>query len=646
MPWPFRPKAPKDQPRLPSPPERGAPDPEPSDFNVGDVVISAGTQQSGAPAVQDAKRRPLKDPFILPDGIDGVVKGVEQDHIFVAFGTLVSPADLEVEPQTGQSIKVPKGGVDTPAGRLPAGQPMFVLAQQDDNTLRVRTMMKFRKEDWFNKQLPDRRKWGFRNRVGRLLGDGPARASMPFGDYCFCVEEMPGDLRGPEDRACPGWYGYLKNTLAMDGDSVDVMLGPNWRSDPTVTVIEQIDARTGGTYQFKTLCGFDDPIKAFLKLWPDDMLGSFDVYTKNAYFECILPLLNLRHRGLGLQGWHEARVDRATGLLKVPYYEGDKLDGGHSRCEVWGLPDAKGQIGWLYYPKGGTRARVAHHAPLVQLGNKRQAQTRPRIVVVQAGPRSAESCPGQDGKTVDIVKHIEDVLTNRHAFNVDVIDLAVHDADDIVRPCKGCVSTSAFHCQYPCSCYGPGSAAEDLKDLMYTQSVYDKLEACAGMVFVTPVHWGAGTTQLKAMFDRLVCANLTVTVDEAIELLDGEIKNPEKTRALSKSEAYDHMLRNHLEGRYAAFVVHGDDGADECTKGDYPPSYDPAEDPLRDPKTTVLPYVNQLRYSGVYVPGDLVQGMNINLGLNYAEANDAGVDGMLQVATDVVNRLVEYIRNA
>ncbi len=986
MPWPFsrRPKTPDDQPTLPSPPERGAPDPQPSAFNVGDVVVAAGANQSGAVAVQDAKRRPLKDPIVVPDGIDGVVKGVEEDLIFVAFGVLIDSNNLDLP--VGAKMKVPAEGLETPAGRLPAGQPLFVLGQPDPDTLRVRTMLKFRKEDWFNKQAPDRRKWGFRHRAGRLVGDGPARGSMPFGDHCFCIEDFPGELRGPEDRECPGWYGYLKNTLAMDGDSVDVLLGPEWRRDPTVTVVEQLDAHTGATYQFKTIAGFDDPIAAFLKLWPDEMLGRFDVYTREAYFECVLPLLNFRHRGLGLLGWHERREDRATGLLKVPLYEGDKLDGGHTKSEIWGLPDAKGQIGYVYYAKPGRTARRTPASPLVKIP-RRKAQTRPRIVVVQGGPRSAQSCPGQDGKTVDIVKHVKEVLTNRLAFNVDVIDLAVHDADDIVRPCKGCVSTSSLHCHWPCiaegqrvattrgllpieevregdqlttgrvtrawktksnaevfdlvlsdgrvlratadhpvrvrsvvkrnasgrvygdewvpvsdlkpgmrvpfpreeiafpvradedvklalmaglvfgdgtwasdtplwyfhdsesahledvrdavpewvsvrrcsepgmsvvtwsketgrrltarfgrkgdrvpvetmrdaskdevvaflrgwfatdgsaclrkgrasvtlynksfdclrdaqillqrlgirssvyrgngtttlrgkehprgaqllikrdvarfrdvvgfsmtkkqsvlaqslprkrtnwpapwgkvvkiipagtadvydltvedshefivegvpvhncSCFGPGSAAEDLKDLMYEQDVYAKLEACAGMVFVTPVHWGAASAQMKAMFDRLVCANLTVTTEEAIEIFDGKIKDPEKTREASKSGAYDHLLRNHLEGRYAAFLVHGDDGADEYDDGNYPPSYDPEEDVLRDPKLAVFPLVNQLRYSGVFVPGDLVQGLNINVGLGYAEANDAGVDGMLQVATDTVNRLAEYLSN-
>ena len=905
MPW-TRPKTPDDQPTLPSPPERGAPDPQPSAFNVGDVVVAAGANQSGAVAVQDANRRPLKDPIVVPDGIDGVVKGVEEDLIFVAFGVLIDSNNLN--PPTGAKLKVPKEGLETPAGRLPAGQPLFVLGQPDPDTLRVRTMLKFRKEDWFNKQAPDRRKWGFRHRAGRLVGDGPARGSMPFGDHCFCIEHFPGELRGPEDRECPGWYGYLKNTLAMDGDSVDLLLGPEWRRDPTVTVVEQLDARTGATYQFKTIAGFDDPIAAFLKLWPDEMLGRFDVYTREAYFECVLPLLNFRHRGLGLLGWHERREDRATGLLKVPLYEGDKLDGGHTKSEIWGLPDAKGQIGYVYYAKPGRTARRTPASPLVKI-TRRKAQTRPRIVVVQGSPRSAQSCPGQDGKTVDIVKHVEEVLTNRLAFNVDVIDLAVHDADDIVRPCKGCVSTSSLHCHWPCiaegqrvattrgllpieevregdqlttgrvtrawktksnaevfdlvlsdgrvlratanhpvrvrsvvkrnasgrvygdewvpvsdlkpgmrvpfpreeiafpvradedvklalmeglafgngtwesdrvpvetmrdaskaeviaflrgwfatagsvchrasvtlysksfdclrdaqillqrlgirsfvyrgdgtttpravikrdvarfrdviglsvlaqsrqanwpapwgkvveiipagtadvydltvedshefivegvpvhncSCFGPGSAAEDLKDLMYEQDVYAKLEACAGMVFVTPVHWGAASTQMKAMFDRLVCANLTVTTEEAIEIFDGKIKDPEKTREASKSGAYDHLLRNHLKGRYAAFLVHGDDGADEYDDGNYPPSYDPEEDVLRDPKLAVFPLVNQLRYSGVFVPGDLVQGLNINVGLGYAEANDAGVDGMLQVATDTVSRLAEYLSN-
>lgn len=155
-----------------SPPERGAPDPEPSDFNVGDVVVSAGREQSGAPAVADERRRPLAQSFVLPDGIDGTVKGVDKDLLFVAFGVNIDPRELGqepgTEPEVGQVFKAPKEGVETPAGHLPRGTRLFFLGSPDPTTWRMRTMLHFSKEDFFNKQLPDKRKWGSRISYGRL----------------------------------------------------------------------------------------------------------------------------------------------------------------------------------------------------------------------------------------------------------------------------------------------------------------------------------------------------------------------------------------------------------------------------------------------------------------------------------------------
>ena len=83
------------------------------------------------------------------------------------------------------------------------------------------------------------------------------------------------------------------------------------------------------------------------------------------------------------------------------------------------------------------------------------------------------------------------------------------------------------------------------------------------------------------------------------------------------------MLRNHLEGKVAAFYVHGDDGADDYDGKELPDSY---QDVLDDgfsgnPKSTVMPYVMQLKYSGVYVPNELIEAFYVNKGVDYNIAN-------------------------
>ncbi len=82
------------------------------------------------------------------------------------------------------------------------------------------------------------------------------------------------------------------------------------------------------------------------------------------------------------------------------------------------------------------------------------------------------------------------------------------------------------------------------------------------------------------------------------------------------------MLRNHLEGKVAAFYVHGDDGAKDYTKNPLPESYDVMMDPFSiDPKSAVLPYIMQMKYSGVFVPDELVQAFHINKGIDYYTSN-------------------------
>ena len=89
------------------------------------------------------------------------------------------------------------------------------------------------------------------------------------------------------------------------------------------------------------------------------------------------------------------------------------------------------------------------------------------------------------------------------------------------------------------------------------------------------------------------------------------IKDPKVTGKLSKDKKYDSLLRNHLEGKVAGFYVHGDDGADDYSNRELPPSYDVMDDGFQNnPKNVVMSFINQLKYSGVYVPDELVQAFN------------------------------------
>ena len=247
---------------------------------------------------------------------------------------------------------------------------------------------------------------------------------------------------------------------------------------------------------------------------------------------------------------------------------------------------------------------------------------KPRVLVFQGSPRDPDTCSGMISKTHKIVDYITKKWS--HFIDFEIVDLAVnHKKKPIIQPCKGCISTAGgFHCHFPCSCYFKSDTEKP--DLLKELDVYRKLQECDAFLIVSPIHWHSLSTQIKALFDRIVCVNLTLTVEDAQKLMGkGMTKNSEITGKFSKSGKFDDMLRNHIEGKVAAFFVHGDDGADDYLGKELPESYlDVLDDGFsNNPKSTVMPYVMQLKYSGVFVPDNLVEVFYINRGVDYYVAN-------------------------
>lgn len=247
--------------------------------------------------------------------------------------------------------------------------------------------------------------------------------------------------------------------------------------------------------------------------------------------------------------------------------------------------------------------------------------TKPRIVVIQGSPRTKKSCSGGDSKSGILVKKILAELGD--GIKTDVFDLCIRDDEPKVQPCKGCISTSnGYQCHYPCSCYIKNSEKEP--DYMHDKDVYRKMEKADGFIVFSPVHWYAVTTQVKAFFDRLVCVNLTLTVDQAKKYMGENIKNPDVTRKLEISGQYSGLLKNHYEGKVGAFFIHGNNGANDYANKKIPLSLinDHKEEKAFSIKDSVMPIVHQCRYSGIYVPDNLIQAHHIGENDSYAEGND------------------------
>ena len=172
----------------------------------------------------------------------------------------------------------------------------------------------------------------------------------------------------------------------------------------------------------------------------------------------------------------------------------------------------------------------------------------PRILIVNGSSRSEHTCPGEMSKTWRLVKIAEPVFQEM-GFAVDILDLSrlASEFGKQIHPCKSCVSTAMPLCHWPCSCY-PNYSLGQTDDWM--NEIYPLWVAAHGIMIVAPVNWYHAPTGLKAMIDRLVCA-------------DGGNPDPSSTHGKKADEAKALELKGwcypkHLDGRHFAVVVHGD----------------------------------------------------------------------------------------
>lgn len=264
------------------------------------------------------------------------------------------------------------------------------------------------------------------------------------------------------------------------------------------------------------------------------------------------------------------------------------------------------------------------------------------IVAFQGSPRTKDSCSGGDSKTKFLLNKALKQITQD--VKVTVIDLKVMDTDPQIRPCKGCIGTSnGFHCHYPCSCYDKNDGTNDL---MHEKDVYGKLDKADGFVVFTPVHWYAPSSQVKALFDRLVCTNLTLTREDAKKLYGKDIKDPKKTIEAEQSGKYRDLLKNHYEGKVAAFFIHGDDGADDYVNRRMPLSMTEMKGEYYiSPKDAIMPIVNQCRYSGIFVPENCIEGNIFGYKHPYSQNNiDVRKSELIEKATNLISNLVSEIK--
>jgi multimeric flavodoxin WrbA len=152
-------------------------------------------------------------------------------------------------------------------------------------------------------------------------------------------------------------------------------------------------------------------------------------------------------------------------------------------------------------------------------------------------------------KSWRMVELAQRTISRQGGFEVEVLDLSrtTSEYGRTIHPCKACASTAMPLCHWPCSCY-PNHALGQAHDWM--NEIYPMWVRAHGIMIVTPVNWYHVPSSLKAMMDRLVCA-------------DGGNPDPTSTHGKNAEEAKALELAGwpyprHLGGRLFSVIVHGD----------------------------------------------------------------------------------------
>jgi hypothetical protein len=239
-----------------------------------------------------------------------------------------------------------------------------------------------------------------------------------------------------------------------------------------------------------------------------------------------------------------------------------------------------------------------------------------RVLIVAGSDRRQYNCPGVDSKARALMLRMAERIPQE--WEIDCEDLGNVYGRARIQSCNACASTAMPLCVWPCNCYEPGN--EDEPDLLWDLDMYARLDLADAWAIIGPVNWYAPTSNLKLMFDRLVCANGGNPREDLIDH-----KNPEKAMALEHSPEWESLSLNHLEGRTAAFFCYSDEGANEMDPSGRPKKlrhrdwFDPDREPFEDMRQAYAPLVWQSRFSGIEVPDDLWTHALTGVALPYSD---------------------------
>jgi len=239
-----------------------------------------------------------------------------------------------------------------------------------------------------------------------------------------------------------------------------------------------------------------------------------------------------------------------------------------------------------------------------------------RVLIIAGSQRKQYNCPGVDGKARMLMLKMANMLPQE--WEIDYEDLSNAYKREKIQSCNACVSTSMALCVWPCNCYSKGNRSEP--DFMWNADLYSRFDMADAWFIIGPVNWYAPTSNLKLMFDRLVCMN-GGNPDETLIAH----KDPEMAMKLEHSDKWKELMINHLEGRTAAFFCYGDQGGDEMNEGGRPKIlmhqayFKASEEPFKDMRQAYAPLVWQCRYGGIEVPDELWKYVDSGVNKKYSD---------------------------
>jgi len=273
--------------------------------------------------------------------------------------------------------------------------------------------------------------------------------------------------------------------------------------------------------------------------------------------------------------------------------------------------------------------------PNDQNGKLPTAERPFRVLILSGSDRRQYNCPGADSKSRTLMLRMVERLPQE--WEIDYEDLGNVFAREHIQSCNACVSTSMALCVWPCNCYEKDSRWEP--DLMWNLDLYSRLDLADAWAIIGPINWYAPTSNLKLMFDRLVCMNGGNPREKLIDHKDAGLASK-----LEHSELWEELSLNHLDGRTAGFFCYGDGGGDELDEQGRPrilkhkQYFDPAKEPFEDNRDAYAPLVWQCRYGGVEVPDQLWRYVQFGEGKKYSD-NQAE---HMATATDVFAKFDEW----